>query len=199
MIEYDPERARSAVQLLVDSPYFHQHVRKLTAAAQRPRALPFKDDSEVLNELVAIGRQNMQALDNLIHVAEFKRDDRNAYQRQYMAAKRQRDRKVLLLEELLEGRKLPHDYRVRVLQRQYVVWNKERDQFLASLGDVSWSERNVGLRVFWERKESELDQLVEEARKRGPVVRTRRRVVVAAAPEPKTYFAEKLAGAMKNR
>lgn len=199
MITYDPNRARLAVQFLVDSPYYHQHVRKLSTAVTRPRALPFRDDSEVLNELVVIGRQNAQALTNLLHVAECKRDDRNDYQRQYMAAKRQRDRKALLLEELLEGRKLPHDYRVRVLQRQYMVWNRERDQFVTSLGDVSWIERNAQLRTFWERKEAELDELIEEARKRGPVVRKRKRVVVATPAEPKTPFGQKLAGVLKNR
>lgn len=199
MIAYDPNRARLAVQFLVDSPYYHQHVRKMTAAIERPRSLPFRDDSEVLNELIVIGRQNRQALTNLLHVAEHKRDDRNDYQRQYMAAKRQRDRKALLLEELLEGRKLPHDYRVRLLQKQYVVWNKERDQFVTALGDVSWTERNAQLRTFWERKEAELDELIEEARKRGPVVRKRKRVVVANPPEPKSHFGQKLAGVLKNR
>ena len=199
MITYDPNRARLAVQFLVDSTYYRQHVRKLSTAITRPRALPFRDDAEVLNELVIIGRQNAQALTNLLHVAESKRDGRNDYQREYMAAKRQRDRKALLLEELLEGRKLPHDYRVSVLQRQYTVWNKERDQFIAALGDASWTERNVQLRTFWERKEAELDELIEEARKRGPVVRKRKRVVVAAPPEPTSPFGQKLAGVLKNR
>ena len=199
MITYDPNRARLAVQFLVDSTYYRQHVRKLSTAITRPRALPFRDDAEVLNELVIIGRQNAQALTNLLHVAESKRDGRNDYQREYMAAKRQRDRKALLLEELLEGRKLPHDYRVSVLQRQYTVWNKERDQFIAALGDASWTERNVQLRTFWERKEAELDELIEEARKRGPVVRKRKRVVVATPPEPTSPFGQKLAGVLKNR
>lgn len=199
MTAYDLSRVRLAVQFLVDSPYFHQHTKKLTASVSRPRALPFRGQAEVLNELILVGRQNLQALTNLLHVAEHKRDDRNEYQRQYMAAKRQRDRKALLLEEILEGRKLPHDYRVRILHKQYVVWNKERDQFIKSLGDVSWTERNVQLRTFWERKEAELDELVEEARKRGPVVRKRKRVIVATPPEPKSHFGQKLAGALKNR
>ena len=198
MITYDPERARLAVQFLVDSPYFHQHVRKLRTTVSRPRALPFKDDSEPLNELLVIGRQNPAAMENLIEVAQVKRDDRNEYQRQYMAAKRQRDRKVILLEELLEGRKIPHDYRVRVLQRQYVVWNKERDQFISGLGEIPWAERNAQLRVFWERKESEIDELIEEAKKRGPVVRKRKRVVVVAQ-EPKSPFGQALASALKKR
>lgn len=198
MIEYDPDRARLAVQFLVDSPYFYQHTRKLLAAIERPRSLPFKEAAEVLNELVVIGRQSRQAMDNLVKVAEVKRDDRNDYQRQYMAAKRQRDRKVILLEELLDGRKLPHEMRVRLLQRQYAVWNRERDQFIAALGDVSWSERNAHLREFWARKESEIEQLIEEARKHAPAVRKRKRVVVVQQP-PRSHFGEALAKAIKPR
>lgn len=198
MTTYDQERARRAVQYLVDSPYFHQHVRKLRSTVTKPRALPFRDDAEPLNELLVIGRQSAQALENLISVAEFKRDDRNDYQRQYMAAKRKRDRKVLLLEELLEGRKLPHEYRVKLLQRQYVTWNKERDQFIASLGDIAWAERNEMLRSFWERKESETDALIVEAKVKAPVIRKRKRVVVVKQ-EPKTGFAQKLAGALSRR
>jgi hypothetical protein len=198
MIDYDPERARAAVQLLVDSSYYNQHIRKLKSAVERPRSMPFKGDQEPLNELLVIGRQNAQAMDNLLEVARFKRDDRNDYQRAYMAAKRKRDRKVILLEELLEARKLPHDHRVKVLARQYRVWNKERDQFLVQIGEVSWNERNTHLKAFWERKESELDQLIEEARARGPVQRSRKRVVVVKQ-EPKTALGVKLAALIKPR
>lgn len=198
MIDYDSDRARLAVQFLVDSPYFRQHVRKLHTSVVRPRAMPFKGESEPLNELLVIGRQNLQAMENLIEVAQVKRDDRNDYQRQYMAAKRQRDRKVIELEELLEARKLPHEYRVRVLQKQYVVWNKERDQFIASLGEIPWAERNGQLRLFWERKEAEIDELIVEARKRGPVVRKRKRVVVVPQ-EPKSPFGQALVSALRKR
>lgn len=198
MIDYDPDRARAAVQFLAESPYFYQHTRKLAAAVVKPRAMPFKDAAEPLNELLRIGRQNRQAMDNLVRVAEIKRDDRNEYQRQYMAAKRKRDRKVVLLESLLEGRRLPHDMQVRILQHQYVVWNKERDQFLTGLGATPWAERNAQLREFWARKEAEIDQLIVEARKTGPVVRKRKRVVVAQKPAP-TAFGETLAKVIKPR
>jgi hypothetical protein len=123
MVAYDLERARKAVQFLVDSSYFAHHIKKLRSTVHKPRSMPFKDDSEVLNELLTIGRQNLQAMENLIQVAEIKRDDRNAYQRQYMAAKRQRDRKVIELEEVMVGKRLSVDERAKVLLRQYGVWN----------------------------------------------------------------------------
>lgn len=197
-VDYNLDRAKAAVQYLVDSPYFAQHVRKIRGTAAKPRSTPFKDDAEVLNELVVIGRQSLTAMENLIAVAQHKRDDRNDYQRQYMAAKRQRDSKVLLLQSLLEGSKLPHDYRVRVLQKQYLIWHKERDAFMAQLGDVSFEARNAKLKEFWATKEGELDALIEEAKTTAPITRTRKRVVVVSK-SPTTPFGESLASALRKR
>lgn len=195
MISYDLARARGAVQFLVDSSYFHQHVRKLRGTVGKPRSLPFKGETEALNELLIIGRQNPQALENLIAVAEFKRGDRNEYQRQYMAAKRQRDRKVVEFEERVLGKRLAHEARVQVLHRQYSVWNRERDELLAKLGNIEWGQRNERLKEFWGRKERELDALIEEAKANGPVKRKR---VVRVAAEPKTDFGKKLAATIKH-
>lgn len=197
MIDYDQDRARQAVQFLVDSSYFHLHVIKLRNNASKDKPDLFHDDAEVLNELLDIGRQNPQAMENLITVAEVKRDDRNAYQRQYMAAKRQRDRKVVQLEELLAGRKLPHDTRVRVLHSQYEVWNRERDALLRQHEGIGWTERNALLKEFWARKESEIDQLTVEAAKHADNPRPRKRVVRVVKSEPTTGFGQALNNALK--
>lgn len=196
MIAYDKSRAKQAVQFLVDSSYFHHHVTKLRNTVEKPRALPFKDDAETLNELLLIGRQNLQAMENLIAVAEYKRTNKNDYQRQYMAAKRQRDRKVLLLEELMSGKPVAKEHRKAVLEHQYVVWNKERDALLKRNTDADWTKRNQLLKSFWDSKELELDGLIEEARKSGPVKRSAKRVVVVKQ-EPKTAFGKALANAVK--
>lgn len=192
-MKYDARRAREAVQFLVNSPYFIHHVAKLRTTVKKPRALPFKDAAEPLNELLVIGRQNPQAMENLIEVAQSKRDDRNDYQRHYMAAKRQRDRKVIQLEELLAGKTLTNDQRNHLLHRQYQVWNKERGQYLTKQGDVSWLERNEKIREFWHRKEAEIDALIEEAQK-NPHKRKR---VVVVEKQPKTDFGRKLQKAVK--
>ena len=163
-ITYDTDRARQAVQFLAASSYFSKHVLKLRTALRRPRAMPYKGDNEFLNELVVIGRQSKQAFENLVHVAETKRDDRNDYQRQFMATKRRRDRKVIALEELRTGEMLRYDERLRVLTKQYGVWNAEKAAVLARYHDCSWAERNEHLRVFWEEKERELDEAIEAAR-----------------------------------
>jgi hypothetical protein len=184
------------VQFLVDSSYFSHHIKKLRSTVSKPRSMPFKDDAEVLNELLVIGRQNLQAMENLIQVAEIKRDDRNAYQRQYMAAKRQRDKKVIELEEVMTGKKLSLDERRKVLLRQYTVWNKERVEFLEKQGELSWLERNDKLKDFWHRKEREIDALLAEAKLQGGI---KRKYVVKVENKPKSGFGEKLAQAIKPR
>jgi hypothetical protein len=193
MITYDLQRAKQAVQYLVDSSYFHHHIKKLRNTVEKPRAMPFKDDAEALNELLVIGRQNQLAMENLIAVAEMKRGGKNDYQREYMAAKRQRDRKVLQLEELMTGKPLDAATRKQILERQYVVWNKERDEFLKGKPDLPWVVRNEAIRSFWGRKEREVDALIAEAQANGPVKR-KYRVVVER--QPRTDFGKALKNAI---
>ena len=188
MITYDRVRARKAVQHLVDTSYFYHHLRKLRSSLERPRALPFKGEFEVLNELLVIGRQSPQAFENLINLAEFKRDgDKNSYQREYMAAKRKRDRKVIALEEAMTGKKLGLDDRRKLLLRQYAVWNRERDAMLESVKDRSWADRNAAVREFWMTKEHEIDLLQQEASDQ-PVKRFKKYRVVA--PQKPTMMRE---------
>ena len=169
MIEYDVARARKAVQLLVYVSHFDDYVKTLKKHVAKPRAMPYKGDKEALNELLKIGRQDLGALDRLIEVAAFKRDDKNTkaveYQRQFMAQKRQRDQKVIQFEEMMKGKKLSLEERRQLLLKQYAVWNKEREQFLGMHADASWKERNVLIRDFWKMKEDELNDLIKEAGK----------------------------------
>lgn len=197
MIEYDAERVRQAVQFLVDSSYFMHHTKKLRSTVKKKRSLPFKDDAECLNELLVVGRQSEAAMEALIEVAAFKRPGRNDYQREFMAAKRRRDRKVLELEEALVGRQLGLDERNQVLLRQYDIWNKEKAGVLAQLGDAEWAERNAAIRDFWVAKEKEIDALTEEAKKSLQKTATRKRVVVVQ-PEPTTQLGNKLKEALKD-
>lgn len=194
MISYDLQRAKEAVQYLVDSSYFHHHVKKLRGTVEKPRSLPFRDEAEVLNELLLIGRQNVAAMENLIAVAEFKRGGKNEYQREYMAAKRKRDRKVFELEALMSGKPLNQTTKARVLKHQYQVWNKEQAQFLEPKNNLSWAQKNDAKREFWQRKEAELDALIAEAKANGPV---KRKYKVEVAKTPRTGFGKALANALK--
>ena len=179
MITYNHDRARHAVQFLVDDSYFAGHVRKLRNFAQKPRAKPFKDEAEVLNELLVIGRQNIQAMENLIDVANQKRDDRNEYQRKFMAKKRARDNIVVKIQELKLGKKLSLDERKDVLLVQYANWETEKEAEIARHPDATWEERNELKRQFWDQIDAVLPEVLEAAQEQfSPVVRKKKVEVV---------------------
>lgn len=181
MVDYNLERARLAVQYLVDTPYFTHRVKGLRSALSKPRSLPFRDEAEVLNELLIIGRQNEQAMENLVAVAELKRDDRSSYQRDFMRAKRQRERLFIKLKQLDIGRKLAPDERYQVLQKQYAVWEQEKLRFVDARcnrmindGDVPTGEdRYKFTREFWTNVE---DSLVQEISKLEAIIAKRGKV-----------------------
>ena len=193
-IVYDIRRAKQAVQFLVECSYCYHHIKKLRNTVEKPRSMPFKDDTEVLNELLVIGRQNMQAMENLIAIAEMKRGGKNDYQREYMATKRKRDKKVLQLEELMVGKPLTPTEKSMALQYQHAVWTKERGEFLKKQPDMTWLARNEVVREFWDRKEQELDKLILMAQERTPPKR-KRHVIVEYIP--KSGFGQALSGAIK--
>ena len=175
MITYNHDKARQAVQFLVDDSYFAGHVRKLRNYVTKPRALPFREEAEVLNELLIIGRQNPQAMENLISIAEQKRDDRNEYQRKFMAKKRARDNVVVKVQELKLGKKLSLDERKDVLLVQYANWETEKEAELARYPDATWEERNEIKRQFWDQIDAMLPEVLEAAKEQfSPVVRKRK-------------------------
>jgi hypothetical protein len=156
-MQYNVERAKEALNQLVESPYYAQTWRKIVAAAKKPDAEPFTGDQETLNELVHIGRQNTKALDNLLDVLKHKRRDKTDYQREFMAAKRRRDAKAIRLEQIVSGNHMTLEERRLFLLKRYTDWHKERDAVLAQYPDVSWEERNSIIRQFWVRQEALLD------------------------------------------
>lgn len=179
MITYNHDKARQAVQFLVDDSYFAGHVRKLRNFVQKPRAMPFKEESEVLNELLTIGRQNLQAMENLISIAEQKRDDRNDYQRRFMAKKRARDSIVVKVQELKLGKKLSLDERKDVLLVQYANWETEKEAEIARYPDATWEERNEIKRQFWDQIDAVLPEVLEAAKEQfAPVVRKKKVEIV---------------------
>lgn len=196
---YDIHRVRDAVQFLTDSPYYSHFAKRLRALAQRPRSVPYKGDSEVLNELLVVAREtNLEALENLLTLAASKRDDRNEYQRKYMAAQRARYRRIWELESALKKRPLTLDERQEAVTKQYAVWNRERDEFLATReqdGKLDWHARNAAIRDFWQLKDDELEALITEANQPEKTVTKKRRFVVVR-PEPTGTLGAKLRKAL---
>jgi hypothetical protein len=195
-MKYDLERARLAVEFLVGSRYFPQHVRGLRSAVQRPRALPYKGDEEVLNELLIIGRQSEQAMENLIAVAKFKRDDdRGEYQRRFMKEQRERWRKLFKLEERATGRKLTLDQRDQLAKEAQSQWVEERDAYIAARTaqykiqydvDVTFENRLGFIAQFWENKGKELDAMLAEPPSQEHRIKKKKRTVVIQTPEDDT-------------
>jgi len=163
MIHYDIKRMRQAVQLLVDTPYFRHHLIKLRSTVLKPRALPFKDKVEVLNELLIVGRQSIEAMENLIQVAEFKRTDRNDYQRVFMANKRKRERKLIALIQARTGQTLSLDERLALLLAYSEAWRLEKEAFLQSLGAMTWEDRNAHTAEFWQLIDAEIDDAISDS------------------------------------
>jgi hypothetical protein len=161
-VHYNVNRARHALQYVVRSPYHSQLWRKIQAAAKKPKSMPFKDDQEPLNELVSIGRQKYEALDNLYKIVLQKRRGKSDYQREFMAAKRRRDRKFIRQQELVTGSKMNYDARREVLLDQYQAWHAQRDDLLAKNAGLSWEARNELLRKFWAEIEEDLDRAIED-------------------------------------
>jgi hypothetical protein len=96
------------------------------------------------------------------------------YQREFMANKRRRDNKILLLENLLAGAPVAREDRVLIISKQYVIWDKEHKAYLSKKGKLSWEERNTATREFWRTKEEELDALIKEAQNAAkPATKTR--------------------------
>ena len=185
MIEYDVTRAKQAIQILVHVSHFDDYVKTLYKNVSRPRALPYKDELEVLNELLIIGRQNIKALENLVEVAAYKRpeptDKKNEYQREFMAAKRSRDKALCLLEETITGKKLTLEKRRLLLLKQYQRWNAEKEKHLSLCGDISWAERNAVIKDFWYSKDLEIAKAQKEALAKKP---TKNKVVPIKTVKP---------------
>lgn len=181
MISYDTQRAQAAVQFLVDDPYAQARAERIRNASKRPRSLPFRGDAEVLNELVIIGRQNPQALENLIEVAFAKRDyDRNEYLKRHTYARRARERKRVRIEEMVLNMKLSVDGRKDLLLRVYDEWNTNRDRYVEQRAEEYRKEhgkephcliRNQFIADYWQQVDAELDRMLKLASKHAPTLK----------------------------
>lgn len=209
MLSYDPERARQAVEFLVRCGAFPQYVKGLRSTVSRPRSLPYKDDAEPLNELLVIGRQDMQAFENLLALAEMKVGTRTDYQREYVAARRARERKALQLETILAGKPLTPDERREALYRFYGMWNKDRDDYVKTREaewvvehneEPSWQAKNTFLKEFWAQVDADLDgMLVEAEQTLVRTVKRKRTVIVSPRPPKPTTMSEAFSKVLANR
>jgi hypothetical protein len=166
VVIYNLKKAKKAIEFLVEAAHYESYKVSMKKIIAKPRALPYRDDKEVLNELIVIGRQSMLAFNNLLEVVEHKRstpeERKNEYQKEFMAAKRRRDSAFIKLCELEKGKRLGIDERHNLLVTQHKKWEHDKLEYIALHGDVSWKDRNVLINQFWETKDEELAQQIHE-------------------------------------
>jgi len=199
-VEYDIPRATAAVQFLVDDPYAVARYKALRKAITQPRRLPYKDEAEMLNELIKIGRQSPVALEKLIAVAEFKRNLSDvSYMASFMSHSRRRVKDTLQIEQTMLGQTYTHEERYEAEHRVKAQWAAEKEAFLVKAqeeygaGKLPHDQKIAMTRQFWAR----VDTLIEELKVRAETVKSkieapRKRKVTLDMAIPESEMAQKL-------
>ncbi|MFZ6731950.1 hypothetical protein ACO0LG_08535 [Undibacterium sp. Ji42W] len=207
-VNYNVARATAAVQFLVNDSYAASRYKKLRSAVARPFVLPFKEEKEVLNELVLIGRQSPLALEKLIAIAEFKRNvDDKTYMATLMAAQRRRVKDALFVEQTMAGVKYTHEERYEAERRIRTNWSNERAMLLEQetkkheekFGEpLPYETRREIIKLFWDRIDTLLVRLKKEAVEKSEQVRVAKKYKVEVDKHiPETEVARKLTAALE--
>lgn len=134
-IQYDCELADKAVQFLSQTPYFSNRVRSIRSSTRKAEINPFKGEVAFLNELVRIGRQSEQEMENLIARAKSNRGGertelRLSYQRQFMRNKRFRETLFLEITQIQESKTLDAQARRSCLIVQRAIWELGKENYV---------------------------------------------------------------------
>lgn len=173
-VKYDVGRATEAVQFLVNDPYAVNRYKTLRKAITQPRRLPYKDDAEVLNELIVIGRQSPIALEKLIAIVEFKRNlSEKTYMASFMAASRKRVKDALRVQEIMAGVAYNAEERYEAERKVKELWTAEKMSFIEeaerkyveATGEeaLPYDQRIEVNKAFWAKIDAELVDMKERA------------------------------------
>lgn len=189
----DKAKIAQGLGLLVNAKSFSQRVRQISEIVDGwvDTPLLFGGTLEPLNAIVEVGLANREAMDKLIELAHKKRQQvpvakRVDYQRQLMRDKRERLYKALELEGLVRGVSLKGDARKKYMVTLQAKWMRDRNEFIAAKGELSWKERNNAANEFWRKVDDQLEHDLSEARKvlDRPPVKRKRVVEVPQKPKP---------------
>lgn len=172
-IQYDLELADKAVQFLSKTPYFSNRVRSIRSSTRKPQVNPFKGEVAFLNELVRIGRQSEQEMENLIARAKSNRGGertelRLSYQRQFMRNKRFRETLFLEITQIQESKTLDAQARQSCLSVQRAIWELGKENYVrkrfsqeaSSCMTSNFELKGKLIRQYWESVQTQLiDQL----------------------------------------
>jgi hypothetical protein len=178
-----------AVNALVaadNAPQLYSDLLGIMDAATRFGAR-FTGEREILNPLLNLAMSNRDQFLRVVSLIESKRAaagasplsappdttyDKTSYMREFMAQKRERERRAVEIENMMRGDRSPLKGRARLefMQTQSARWKAQRDDMLAAAKQRAGSQ---GLKraqeqdliaQFWQRIDRELDELEQLAR-----------------------------------
>lgn len=190
----DKQRIAAALSILIGAKHFMQRVRQLEELIENWSESPllFGGALEPLNSLIDVGLADRVAFGKLIALAQAKRREVPAakkvdYQRELMREKRERVDRAIRLEELVRGAPLRGEIRAWYKKDLQQRWMRERNEFIAKKGNLSWKQRNEAAGEYWAKVDAQLLRDLAEAQAvldRPPV--KRKRVVKVAKPQRNT-------------
>ena len=148
----------------------------------------FSGERAALNPLITLAVTNRPQYDRVIDLIASKRHgaglsplapepsyNKTDYMREFMAAKRERERRAAEIENLMRSptEQLRGRPRLDFMQNQSARWKLQRDAALEALkrasgGNPSKADIKAALDSFWARVDRDLDELEALARAEGP-------------------------------
>jgi hypothetical protein len=200
----DRTTLKQAVEMLIASDEYSSIRREVVDMVSSDRPKRFADNLETLNSLIELGKDSMEALNNVFSLIERKRRERPSvrksdYQRDYMRQRRKRIAKAVELESIMRGKAMSPDEKSSFIAAISADWMTKRDKALAQHPEANWTERNRISGDFWQYIDSQLDTELAEAKRILDTPNRRVRRVVRVEHQPKTELGKKLKDALSKR
>lgn len=168
----DLKRVQEATAYLITAPRHRRLVSEIWKAVEEHETNPraFTGALEPLNAMIELGLESPKGLQRVFDLIRDKRDlslklKRNNYQREFMIATRERQRKAAELQELVRGSPFPTTAdRNRHMNEAQTRWRRALAERLANAGPLTWWERVEETRKFWASIDETLDGNLATAR-----------------------------------
>jgi len=166
-----------AVNFLIESPKSGRLINEMRGiiAKWKTRPVVYAGDMVILNAMLDVGIENIEAFEKLVTLIEERRkmvpqSRRLDYQKNLMRDRRLRGNKAVELHELTSKKTLTTGERKKYLDGLQARWAKARQEFIASKGELSWKDRNAASQEFWSTIDRQLDANLATARRGGKPV-----------------------------
>lgn len=161
-MELDRESLREAIGLLIESTEYATLKKAILANIKSKFPVRFVGELANLNILLDLAAASNASLANVFSIVERKRrtapdTGKVEYQRSYMRQRRARLQTALEIEQLKTGKKLGSIARSAFNAATMAKWMAARDGYLATLGEMTWKQKNAAVSEFWERIDQQLE------------------------------------------